>query len=335
MLTILEGLPDGLLELEAPDLHRRLNGPTLCHLPGRREPALFISVLLHGNEITGWEAVRQLLVRYTKQTLPRKVSLFIGNVAAARAGKRRLEDQPDYNRIWNGGSSPEHVTMQTVLAEMRNRQPFAAVDIHNNTGINPHYACVNRIDHRFFHLATLFSPTVVYFTRPDTVLSMAFAAICPAVTLECGQPGQAHGVRHALEYLDACLHLSEIPDHPVAPHDINLYHTVAVVKVPEHISFDVGKGDGDIIFHNDIERLNFRELPAETQLGLVTPGSRVELDVRDEHDREVADRYFKIQGDELVTMRPIMPSMLTCDVEAIRQDCLCYLMERYPVTDSG
>jgi len=29
---------------------------------------------------------------------------------------------------------------------------------------------------------------------------------------------------------------------------------------------------------------------------------------------------------------PIMPSMLTVNERAIRQDCLCYLMERYPVT---
>ena len=61
MLDIIEHLPDGLLETEANDLHRILPRPSLIHLPGRRQPALFVSILLHGNEDSGWEAMRQVL----------------------------------------------------------------------------------------------------------------------------------------------------------------------------------------------------------------------------------------------------------------------------------
>jgi len=114
---------------------------------------------------------------------------------------------------------------------------FASVDVHNNTGLNPHYACVNRVDDRFFQLATLFGRTVVYFIRPRGVQSMALAELCPAVTLECGQVGQSLGVAHATDFLDACLHLAEIPDHPVAAHDMDLFHTVAVVRIPDGVPF--------------------------------------------------------------------------------------------------
>ena len=55
-------------------------------------------------------------------------------------------------------------------------------------------------------------------------------------------------------------------------------------------------------------------------------------DVRDEQGREVRDLYFEIKNSELRLRTPIMPSMLTVNERAIRQDCLCYLMERYPVT---
>ena len=62
--------------------------------------ALFVSVLMHGNEPTGWEAVRRVLQRYMQgdePQLPRALSLFIANTAAAAEGKvlryvARLED---------------------------------------------------------------------------------------------------------------------------------------------------------------------------------------------------------------------------------------------------
>ena len=53
------------------------------------------------------------------------------------------------------------------------------------------------------------------------------------------------------------------------------------------------------------------------------------LDVRDEQDCEVAERFFRLEDGRLITRIPVMPSMLTCDPMVIRQDCLCYLMERY------
>jgi succinylglutamate desuccinylase len=333
MLLEFESLPEGLLGLHATQLSDRLAGPTLIHLPGRQELPLFVSVLMHGNETVGWDAIKRLLGRYAGgKQLPRALSLFIGNVQAAARGLRRLEGQPDYNRVWPGcetSGTPEHAMMARVIEMMGRRRPFASVDVHNNTGINPHYACVNRLDSRFLHLANLFGRTVVYFLRPRGVQSMAMAELCPAVTLECGKVGQAHGVEHALEYLDACLHLTEHPKHPIVDQDIDLFHTVAQVKVPDAVSFSFVPGHADILFTPDLDHLNFRELPAGTALGAVNGTGRFTLDVRDEAGRDVADRYFRLDEGRIYLRRPVMPSMLTVDENVIRQDCLCYLMERY------
>lgn len=328
MLTILNKLPPGLLDVEPTGIHKVLPGPTLIHLPGRRHPALFVSALLHGNETTGLLAIQELLRARGGGELPRALSLFIGNVEAARHRLRRLDHQPDYNRIWKGGGTPEHAMMQRVLEEMRERGVFASVDIHNNTGHNPHYACVNRLDHRFLQLATLFGRTVVYFIRPEGVQTAAFAELCPAVTLECGQPDDRAGVRHAYEYLEACLNLKDIPAHPVASHDLDLFHTVATVKVPGDVSFGFGATATDIRFIEDLDRLNFSELPAGTVFGHVHPGSKVRLEAWDEHGEEVSDRYFSFEDNAIYTRVPVMPSMLTLNPQIIRQDCLCYLMER-------
>jgi len=327
-------LPPGLLTAEPTALAELLGGPSLIHLPGRREQPLFVSVLLHGNETTGVFAVQELLRKFQDKELPRALSLFVGNVAAARDGVRRLAGQPDYNRVWPGGEdcdSPEQRLMQEVLDIMQARQPFASVDVHNNTGINPHYACINRIDHRFMHLASLFSRTLVYFIRPRGVQSMAFARLCPAVTVECGKVGQSAGELHVREFLDACLHLSDIPAHPVAAHDVDLYHTVATVRVPRVFSFGFGEQPVDICFINDLDHLNFRELPPGTTLAQLNGVDGMPLEAVDEQGLEVAERFFTVEGRLLRTRRALMPAMLTLDERVIRQDCLGYLMERYPL----
>ena len=181
MLKQYDALPHGLLDLPTSRLGEVLPGPALIHLRGRRMPPLFVSVLLHGNEDTGWLAAQAVLLKYTASGLPRALSLFIGNIEAARSGQRRLDGQPDYNRVWPGSEQAhpaESAMMQKVVDTMRARGVFASIDIHNNTGLNPHYACVNRLDHEFLHLALLFSRIVVYFIRKRGVQSAGLAELC-------------------------------------------------------------------------------------------------------------------------------------------------------------
>jgi len=306
MLNVIESLPEGILELEAHELHQVLAGPTLIHLPGRRQEPLFVSVLLHGNEDTGWQAMRALLRKLQGQELPRALSLFIGNIAAAKVRQRFLEGQPDYNRVWEdvpgNEALPERRMMQQIVDDLRARKVFASVDVHNNTGLNPHYACVRVLEEHHLHLATLFSRTVVYFRTPAGVQTAPFAEICPSVTIEAGQAGQTHGFEH---------------------------NTVAICKVPPEASFGFGGDRCDLNFVEDLDHLNFRELPVGTTLARI-PGDELMLVVRDESGEEVTARYFELADGELRTTLPFMPSMLAMDETAIRQDCLCYLMERHP-----
>ncbi|NNL57634.1 MAG: peptidase M14 [Pseudomonadales bacterium] len=336
MLNQINELPDRLLDCEAHELHGLLGGPTLVYLPGRLQPALFIAVLMHGNETTGWDAIRAVLKKYEpgggERALPRSVYFFIGNTAAAEQGLRHLPAQPDYNRVWPGTEQPpcaESAMMSQFVEFLREQGLFASIDLHNNTGLNPHYGCVNLVEPRCLHLAAMFSRTVVYFTTPRGVQSMAMSAICPAVTLECGKVGQQHGVDHAHEFIDACLHLSEHPQHDVAAHDIDLFHTTAVVKIPAHTRFGFAGEQLDLQLLDSLERYNFRELPAGTCFGRVRGDVALPLAAFNEQGIDVSADYFCLEGAQLVSRRPLMPSMLTLDPEIIRQDCLCYLMERY------
>lgn len=334
LLQQLNAIPPGLVDCPAEQLHTLLPQPTLIHLEGKRQEPLFISVLLHGNEPTGLLAVQALLKKYQDRVLPRSLSIFFGNVQAAAKQQRRLDGQVDFNRIWPGTlmlDCPETEMAQQIVDIMTQRNVFASVDIHNNTGLNPHYGCINRIDNRFLQLATLFARFVVYFTSPKGVQSGAFAEHCPALTLECGRPNQEYGVQHAFEFIDSCLNLAELVDHPIHPQDIDLFHTVAQIKVKDDIDFSFNDEAANFLLSKDLETLNFTEVPAGTIMGVVQDKEHLPIVAKDEQGRAVTSRFFTIDNDQLVIKRKTMPSMLTLDERVIRQDCLCYLMERFPL----
>jgi hypothetical protein len=54
------------------------------------------------------------------------------------------------------------------------------------------------------------------------------------------------------------------------------------------------------------------------------------LSALSEDDEEKGDRYFQIQNGEIILKSAVMPSMLTLNTDIVRQDCLCYFMERLP-----
>ncbi|ADC72796.1 succinylglutamate desuccinylase/aspartoacylase [Thioalkalivibrio sp. K90mix] len=322
-------LPEGFLDASPQTLHECVPEPTLIHLEGQRAPALAVVLLLHGNEPVGLQAVQRLLRRYTGRTLPRALTLMVGNPRAAAVSQRHLDEQPDFNRIWPGteqSGSPEAECFAETCRRLEQRGLFAAIDLHNNTGRNPHYACINHLEPAFMNLAALFGRTVVYFTRPRGVASMALARIAPSVTLECGPPNDEAGIQHAFEMLDAVLHLDHFPEHPPRSGDIDIFHTVAQVRVRPGLQAGLD-AQHDVRLEPDLDRLNFQLLPAHSTLVHIRPEVDSPLVAIAEDGREVTEEYLETRGDEIRLKRAAMPSMLTLDSRVIAQDCLCYLME--------
>ena len=335
LLAVRTDLPEAVLSAEPDRLADVLGQPTLFHLPGRRPEPLLVVVMQHGNEDVGWRAIQSVLRNYRDRPLPRALSLFVGNVTAARVGQRRLDGQPDYNRVWPGspsGDTPEHAMMRQIVRDAEARNVFATIDLHNNTGRNPHYGCISRTDPATLHLATLFGPTIVYFRQPPGMQTLAMADICPAVTCECGKVGDPSGPTHAAEFVDACLHLTAFPDRPVPAGDAHVFHTMATMTVPAGTSFTFGDDPtADLRFSPGLEDWNFRECRAGSVIARRRPGSAANLYITDRNDRDVTAAYLRSDGDAIVLARPVVPSMLTRNERVIVQDCLGYLMERYPL----
>lgn len=323
-------VPEGLLEVRPENLYRVVSTPTLIHLPGRLPNPLFVSVLLHGNETTGLHAVQRLLAAYAEQLLPRALSLFIGNVQATRYGMRRMEGQVDYNRIWPGHSLPDSAETrlaQRVYDEVAQREPYAAVDVHNNTGTNPHYSCVSRLDLQTLQLARMFGRRCIHSSHPRGTLAAAFSELCPAVTLECGKPDLPSGIDHAHEFLDACLRLSNLPNHPIPPHDLELYESVGQVLVRDDIAFGFDDPEAVLNLIPNLDRWNFTPIPAGFALGSVR-SSCLPVQVIDDWGSDTAAQLFAIRQENLVTLRELTPAMLTTNAQIVRQDCLGYLLQR-------
>ena len=124
-------------------------------------------------------------------------------------------------------------------------------------------------------------------------------------------------------------------DHvPLRPEDFDVYHTMAVIKVPAQfqISFE-SSCPSDIMFDADVDRFNFTEMKVGERLATIDPDKDIYLNAIDEQGRDVSSRYFKYKDGEITTQIPVMPSMLTTKEEIIRQDCLCYMMEKIELVD--
>jgi len=327
-VQMLEGIPEGLLECPANRLDTLLEGPSLIRVPGERQPPLFVSVLLHGNEVTGLLAMQALLREWQGRLLPRELLWFIGNIDAARYGARRLAGQPDYNRIWAGGDAPECEMARHLLDYLEHQPLFAAVDIHNNSGQNPMYACVNRLDAQYINLASEFSTLLVYFTKPHEVLSVALSRLCPATVIECGLSGEAQGTAQVRDYLAHCLTMAQCETDIPGDKGLAVYQTVGRITVRDDVRIAFGSpGDEEALsLREDLEGLNFRQLSPGTLLGHCPLGAEV-LRVTGNAGEDVTAHFIAHDNGRVVLQRPCLLSMLTRNIHVIHQDCLGYVMQ--------
>lgn len=327
-LKIVYKVPKEFYTIEPKDVHKLLNGPTIIHIEGASDEAIFISTLLHGNETTSFLVLQKFLKQFENTTPSKTIIAFLGNTISAQEGLRHLPNQPDYNRIWGVGNTKEHLLATKVFLYAKKFNLFASIDIHNNTGKNPFYACINTIENESMHLASLFSDKVVFYTEPSTVQSMAFTHLCPSVTLEAGLPGNEVATSLVLDYLNNILELSHLnPNFDYT--QIDVFHTVARILVDSKIKLDFNEQadtKNDVSFIKDLDELNFKELSINQLIAY----SKEEhyLKVVNNSNIDVTSEYFYLDSFKLKLLRKIIPAMLSQDESVIKQDCVGYLMEK-------
>lgn len=306
-LRFADRLPNAIAALEAPELAKALGGPTLFDLRKAGEPPLFVSVLLHGNEPSGWDAVRQLRHEIERTS----VLLFVGNVEAARAGLRTLPGRVDFNRVWDGGEggdTPEVAIAEEVVSFAEAAKPRLAIDIHNNTGRNPPYAVLTRTDAPTLTTASAFADLALLATQPKGVQTSRFAKFCPSITIEVGMPNEPASTDRTVAFL------RDLLSGQIAATRLGSFHLFETVA-------RVTAGAGLAVVPCT-QRFNFRTAPAGVMLA-----SSGELSAWTSDGSRVDDHFLRVQDGATVLAKPTAIAMYTADVAAAQSDCLCYLLE--------
>lgn len=338
-LAILDHIPSAFLSISHRDIKDLFDTPTLIHLKGEKRPALFISILLHGNEFSGLQIMQEILKKYQTTDgykLPREIWLFVGNVDAAQMGVRLRDGQTDFNRAWPGTPDPDSNTailIREVMDRITQEELFASIDLHNNTGQNPPYGCISAVNEKNKYLCSFFNHIAMVFQSPKGVSTMAFDDICPAITLECSTPGNEPAKRRAFELIDDLMHMDHFPTKPLPTHDLQLVKNSATLKINANVTFcfeDEDYSDTlgyDLILvknfdHHNFTRLEKGEVFAHTTVN--KPLIAISPDGKD-----ITDEIIQNENGEISLKKAYMPAMISMDKKIVLQDCLCYLLEDY------
>lgn len=319
-------IPEEVQSLEPSEVRKIFPEPTLIFIEGLKKRPLFVSFLLHGNETSSFFVLQKLQRHLKQHRLGRSLILFIGNVCAAEKNMRFIEGQSDFNRIWKSSDSKEAQIAKKVLAFAKDKGPlFASVDIHNNTGFNPHYSCISRLDDATLYLASLFAKTIVYFKSPKGAQSVAFSDFCPAVTLECGRPGDSEGIEKSFNLLLDLIH-SESLEHSSTKNSIEVFQTVGRIEISKNIHYDFGGDQAELVFPENLEMKNFSPFKAGDKFADYK-GSSAPWQVLSDSKENIFDDFFEIKNTSILTKCDFVPAMLTSNKKIIEQDCLGYIMK--------
>ncbi len=326
-----DGLPDVLLDADERTLLQELGGPSLIRFPGRDEPPRAVSVLLHGDEPTGFQALLHVL--RSRPELPYDLYVLIGNVRAALEppgyAVRYLDDQEDLNRIWSPTSrtTPLREAAADALVRLQQAQISSLVDLHNTSGDNPFYAIITRNRPGTINLAALFTTRIVHWELPNGALVEALQDDCTAVAVECGLPGQRATWDLAVDGLRRYLFGPPVDTQETGA-DHGLLSGLHRVTVPPEVTLRFGgelHDDLDLVIPIDADRHNFAEVAPGHVLGQVHPDAPLPVEVLAPDGRPATEQLLRVDDDRLVLTRAATPVMMTRTVEAVRKDCLVYL----------
>ncbi|MEM1416259.1 MAG: succinylglutamate desuccinylase/aspartoacylase family protein [Myxococcota bacterium] len=314
-----------------------LPGPVLLDIEGKRAgPPRALSVLLHGNEPSGFRALH----RYLREgRVPERRTLaFVGAVDAARTdgrwAHRLLPGRRDLNRCFLDARTRDDgdaAIARAYLGALAEAQPEALVDVHNNTGHNPPYGVL--VDQRpgCLALVELFTPRgVVNALRLGTLVE-AWRAHAPSVVVECGQAGRAGADEVGYQGIRRYLEVETLPPGP--RHALRLYRNTVRFTLRDGIApaFATAPASATLTLRDDLERFNFRPVPAGTVLGWWR-GRGLPLEAFGPRGEDHATELVGLRASdasrpaELVARRAFTPIMMTTRPDIVVADCLCYLV---------
>lgn len=325
---------------EAPaDFLAALGGPCAIRIPGRDRGRLrAVTTLLHGNEPSGFAAVHRWLREGTEPAVD--TLLVVANVEAALAapgfGHRMLPGREDLNRCFLGPfASRDGKLAGEILQLLRDAQPEAVIDIHNNSGHNPPYAVGVEPTRQALWLAGLFGQRFVWSHLSLGALMEAIADL-PSCTIEVGRSGDPAADEVAYAGLARFLGESELFGGG-APKEMQVLVMPMRVCLQPGIRLAVADAEQpgvDLTIQADLDRHNFECIPEGASIGW-TGATQLPLQVIGESGRDLGAEFFRIAAGQVRTNLPLVPIMITTDPGAAAGDCLFYIVREHRDEDYG
>lgn len=322
-LNIVEGFNQELLDCRADNLADFLDSPTLFDLTLGASNPLFVSTLLHGNETSGWDAMSRLL----RDGVPCPLILFIGNVQAARDGRRSQPHGVDFNRIWSNEATVGSRLAAEVIDYIRPRKPWFALDIHNNSGPNPHYSVITNLDSTTLDAASRFSDKAIYATQPNGVITRRTQPLCPSIAIEVGMSNDPASAERAYDYLRLLTTEQRVP----APHNtpLKLYRSKYRVEV-EHSHADVL--DGFPQLNEELDYCSFEVVREGQRFATIVDDSWT-FRVRDDDATVRTGEFLSRDASKIRFKKDVIISMYTRNAQIALEDCVCYFLEEFGPAD--
>jgi hypothetical protein len=292
-----------------------------------------VATLLHGNEPSGIRALHAWLRADVEAAT--RVVCFIGAVSAARTppgfAHRTLPGRRDLNRCfrppWDG---PDGAVAAEALQLLREAQPEALVDLHNNTGHNPAYGVGTRPTAAALNLTALFGSRFICTDLRLGALCEATADDCPTVTIECGRAGDPAADEVAHRGLASFLVTEQIETRHVGASPMTIYADPVRVSIRSGLRLTFGRGPvatADLTLAHDIDRHNFQPVLPGAPIGWLAPGTPWPLEARGAEGEDVSRDLFALRDGCVVTRRGLVPIMMTTDPVIAQADCLFYTVQ--------
>lgn len=329
-------------EGSAPDLSgteaevlTRVGAATWWMVRGRdRNRCRVVTTLLHGNEPSGFRAIRAWLEGGTAPAVD--TALCLCSIEAALGpplfAHRMLAGGRDQNRCFLPPFDGfEGRRARAILDLIERCAPEAVVDLHNNTGHSPAYGVGTRVDRIVVGIAALFADR---FMHSDIVLGTLTEALdgrVPSVVIECGRAGDPVADAIALSGLERFLTLEDMSTVSKHASAVEVLERPLRVRLREDVSLAFGTAPVPgvtLTVRRDVDRHNFKAMKRGDPVGWVAPDAPWPLVAHARDGVDVSRELFVQNGTEIQLRRDIVPVMMTTLPDIAKADCLFYALSR-------
>ncbi|WP_394175840.1 M14 family metallopeptidase [Thalassotalea litorea] len=318
-------------------------------------PQLF-TTLLHGNETSGVEALRRLLVK--PPTPLHDTYILVASVKAAATEPlfyhRMLPGTQDLNRcfsprllekieqsIQSQPQVPDPQNNASAITQYSDPQTLAyriwrftielnprwLIDLHNTSGLSPAFTVIRHVSDEHILLCKQFSP---YIVRSNINVGALFELNVefPCVTIECGGTGDELAVQTAYTGIHRLM-LAPLAELQEDSEPALMLDDPIRLEIDSSKDIRLGYGtcqndDYDITLLADIDRFNFANWQAGQTLGWASEKGFQALMAKDEQGQERLDDLFQRQGNELQCKANLHLFMITNRADIALSDCLLY-----------